>query len=139
MMLLEPSVQVRETAAEQLEERQSDWASSKPVIILDIFWNMAFLAIGVTVLGLSVKENPCVPLRLWIVGYLLQGLFHSVCVIMKYRRRRIASSSVLEQNGGVLNFSSESDAEGSPTEQLQENDRNKLSFFLFIYFSVIYF
>lgn len=72
LMLREPSVRVRETAAEQLEERQSDWAYSKPVIILDILWNTAFVLMAVIVLGLSLEEKPSVPLRLWIWGYGLQ-------------------------------------------------------------------
>lgn len=35
LMLREPSVRVREPAAEQLEERQSYWAYSRPIIVLD--------------------------------------------------------------------------------------------------------
>ena len=80
---------VRETAAEQLEERQSDWAYSKPVVILDIIWNFAFVAVAAGVLVLSRKENPGVPLRLWILGYGLQCVLHMVCVYVEYRRRRV--------------------------------------------------
>ncbi|KAK4848152.1 hypothetical protein QYF36_009818 [Acer negundo] len=87
MMLREPSVRVRETAAEQLEERQSDWAYSKPIIVLDVLWNLAFVVIAVVVLGLSIEERPDVPLRLWIVGYALQCLFHVSCVFVEYKRR----------------------------------------------------
>ncbi|CAN1253700.1 E3 ubiquitin-protein ligase At1g12760 [Linum perenne] len=79
---------VRETAAEQLEERQSDWAYSKPVVILDIIWNFAFVAAAVAVLILSREERPNMPLRLWIVGYGMQCLLHMVCVCVEYRRRR---------------------------------------------------
>ena len=68
MLLREPSVRVREHAAEQLEERQSDWAYSKPIIFLDILWNLAFVGTAIVVLCLSVKEEPEVPLRLWLVG-----------------------------------------------------------------------
>ncbi|XP_034887995.1 E3 ubiquitin-protein ligase At4g11680 isoform X1 [Populus alba] len=87
-MMREPSMLVRETAAEQLEERQSDWAYSKPVVILDIIWNFAFVAVAAGVLVLSRKENPGVPLRLWILGYGLQCVLHMVCVCVEYRRRR---------------------------------------------------
>ncbi|XP_050228582.1 E3 ubiquitin-protein ligase At1g12760-like isoform X2 [Mercurialis annua] len=87
-MMREPSMLVRETAAEQLEERQSDWAYSKPVVILDMIWNFAFVAVAVTVLVLSGYENPSMPLRLWIVGYGLQCVLHMVCVCVEYRRRR---------------------------------------------------
>ena len=58
LMLRESSVRVRETAAEQLEERQSDWAYSKPIIVLDVLWNMAFVVMAVVVLGLSLEEKP---------------------------------------------------------------------------------
>ena len=84
----EPSMVVRETAAEQLEERQSDWAYSKPVVVLDILWNFAFVVAGVTVLVLSRNESPSAPLRLWILGYALQCVVHVACVCVEYRRRR---------------------------------------------------
>ncbi|XP_012086976.1 E3 ubiquitin-protein ligase At1g12760 isoform X2 [Jatropha curcas] len=87
-MMREPSMLVRETAAEQLEERQSDWAYSKPVVILDIIWNFAFVAVAVAVLILSREEHPSMPLRLWIIGYGFQCVLHMVCVFVEYRRRR---------------------------------------------------
>ncbi|XP_027360641.1 E3 ubiquitin-protein ligase At1g12760-like [Abrus precatorius] len=87
-MMREPSMLVREAAAEQLEERQSDWAYSKPVVVLDIVWNFAFVVVAATVLVLSVSEAPGMPLRLWIVGYALQCILHMVCVCVEYRRRR---------------------------------------------------
>ncbi|KAK7256694.1 hypothetical protein RIF29_30151 [Crotalaria pallida] len=132
MMLREPSVRVRETAAAQLEERQSDWAHSKPVVVLDVLWNFAFLAVGATVLGLSAKEEPCVPLRAWIVVYLLQGVVHSLCVVVEFRRRRrrrgqlSSSSSVLEGNGErEWSFSSESDDDYS--SQFMEGEGNSIT------------
>ncbi|XP_022720109.1 E3 ubiquitin-protein ligase At1g12760-like isoform X4 [Durio zibethinus] len=91
-MMREPSMLVRETAAEQLEERQSDWAYSKPVVILDIVWNFAFVAVALGVLVLSRNEWPKMPLRLWIIGYALQCLLHMVCVCVEYRRRRMRQS-----------------------------------------------
>ncbi|ESQ38318.1 hypothetical protein EUTSA_v10028703mg [Eutrema salsugineum] len=87
-MMREPSMLVRETAAEQLEERQSDWAYSKPVVFLDILWNLAFVAIGVAVLILSRDERPNMPLRVWVVGYGIQCGLHMACVCFEYRRRR---------------------------------------------------
>ncbi|KAL1219182.1 E3 ubiquitin-protein ligase [Cardamine amara subsp. amara] len=92
MMLREPSVRVREVAAEQLEERQSEWAYSKPIIFLDIVWNFLFVIASIVILGFSSEENPDVPLRLWIIGYNLQCLFHVGCVIAEYKRRREANS-----------------------------------------------
>ncbi|KAK9033504.1 hypothetical protein V6N11_018535 [Hibiscus sabdariffa] len=44
-MMREPSMLVRETATEQLEERQRNWAYSKSSMVLDIIWNMAFLVV----------------------------------------------------------------------------------------------
>ena len=84
----EPSVAVRETAAEHLEERQTDWAYSKPVVVLDLLWNLAFVAVAAAVLAASTGESPAVPLRVWIAGYVLQCLLHTLCVTVEYRRRR---------------------------------------------------
>ncbi|CAM0905744.1 unnamed protein product [Alopecurus aequalis] len=83
----EPSVAVRETAAEHLEERQTDWAYSKPVVVLDVLWNLAFVAVAAAVLAASLTESPAVPLRFWIAGYVLQCLLHVLCVVVEYRRR----------------------------------------------------
>ncbi|KAL3743473.1 hypothetical protein ACJRO7_018724 [Eucalyptus globulus] len=88
MMLREPSMQVRENAAEQLETRQSDWAYSKPIVALDILWNLAFVGVALGVVALSPNERPEVPLRLWIVVYALQCLFHVACVVAEFKRRR---------------------------------------------------
>ncbi|CAN1236884.1 E3 ubiquitin-protein ligase At4g11680 [Linum grandiflorum] len=96
LLLREPSVRVRENAAEQLEERQTDWSYSTPVIALDVLWNLAFVAIAAVALVMSVDEKPGVPLRLWIVGYGLQCLLHIGCVVGEYRRRR----RVLNLRGG---------------------------------------
>ncbi|KAK9003556.1 hypothetical protein V6N11_084198 [Hibiscus sabdariffa] len=92
-MMREPSMLVRETAAEQLEERQSDWAYSKPVVILDIIWNLAFVVVAIGVLVLSRDERPDMPLRLWIIGYAFQCFLHMVCVCVEYKRRRRRQST----------------------------------------------
>ncbi|KAK3434425.1 hypothetical protein EUGRSUZ_D01910 [Eucalyptus grandis] len=109
-MMREPSMLVRETAAEQLEERQSDWAYSKPVVVLDVLWNFAFVAVAVGVLIVSRGENPTMPLRVWIVGYGLQCVLHVACVVDEYRRRQRrwrlrqqsprSDSSLEEENSG---------------------------------------
>ncbi|KAM2531875.1 hypothetical protein PS1_000558 [Malus domestica] len=88
MRLREPSVRVRENAVEELEERQNFWAYSKPAIILDLLWNLVFVIVGFTVLGLSVEEKPLVPIRVWVVGYILLCVVHVGCVVAQYRRRR---------------------------------------------------
>lgn len=96
-MMREPSMLVRESAAEQLEERQSDWAYSKPVVVLDFVWNLAFVAVAASVLVLSSHEKPDAPLRVWIVGYGLQCAMHMVCVCVEYRRRSSRILSVEDQ------------------------------------------
>lgn len=130
MMLREPSVRVRETAAEQLEERQSDWAYSKPIIVLDVLWNMAFVAMAVVVLGLSLEEKPDVPLRLWISGYGLQCLFHAACVLVEYKRRNERRVSDLQNNDdsdfGLSQSGSETgDSEDYETEQLNSGGETR--------------
>ncbi|XP_040990332.1 LOW QUALITY PROTEIN: E3 ubiquitin-protein ligase At1g12760-like [Juglans microcarpa x Juglans regia] len=112
-MMREPSMLVRETAAEQLEERQSDWAYSKPVVVLDIIWNFAFVVIAATVMVLSRNESPRMPLRLWIVGYALQCVLHMVCVCVEYRKRqrrrrsRLAAFNSVESGGNLSTGSRE--------------------------------
>lgn len=126
MMLREPSVRVRERAATEVENRQREWAYSKPVVALDIAWNLSFLVVSVVVLGLSSEEEPCVPLRVWILGYLLQGLVHSVCVVLEFRRRRRGNhledddDSVLE-SGLRWRFSSESESDFASEHESEEN------------------
>ncbi|PIN21997.1 hypothetical protein CDL12_05297 [Handroanthus impetiginosus] len=83
----EPSVRVREAAAEQIEERQSDWAYSKPIVILDLVWNLAFVIVSISILISSRHERTSMPLRLWIVGYCLQCVLHMVCVCAEYKKR----------------------------------------------------
>ncbi|CAG7897597.1 unnamed protein product [Brassica rapa] len=59
----EPSMVVREAAAKQLEERQSDWAYSKPIVVLDIVWNLAFVSMAGAILVMARNEHPIMPLR----------------------------------------------------------------------------
>ncbi len=87
-IMREPSMLVRESAAEQLEERQSDWAYSRPVVVLDLIWNLAFVHVALAVLMLSKDEKPRTPLRVWVLGYSLQCILHMLCVCCEYRRRR---------------------------------------------------
>lgn len=116
-MMREPSMLVREAAAEQLEERQGDWAYSKPVVVLDIVWNLAFVIVAGTVLVLSVSEAPGMPLRLWIVGYALQCVLHMVCVCVEYRRRR------RHQRAASLNSVSAQDRVGDSSGNLSVSSR----------------
>ncbi|KAE8665829.1 E3 ubiquitin-protein ligase [Hibiscus syriacus] len=123
LMLREPSVRVRETAAEQLEERQSDWSYSKPAIILDIIWNSAFVVLAVVVLGLSREEKPTVPLRLWVSGYGLQCLFRVACVIVEYKIRNERSLPGLQNNED--SDSGPNSQSESETEELNGGDETR--------------
>ncbi|KAJ8541916.1 hypothetical protein K7X08_016782 [Anisodus acutangulus] len=133
-LMREPSMRVREAAAEQIEERQSGWAYSKPIVILDLLWNLAFVILSISVLILSRNESPSMPLRLWIVGYALQSVLHMVCVFVEYRRRHLLNlsgnlsnsgqrSGRLSWNSGVGNLSSESDG-GEASDYLSERRQN---------------
>ncbi|XVF33389.1 hypothetical protein REPUB_Repub17cG0164300 [Reevesia pubescens] len=133
LMLREPSVRVRENAAEQLEDSQSYWAYSKPIIVLDILWNMAFVIVAVLVLELSLEEKPNVPLRLWISGYGLQCLFHVASVAVEYKRRNERRVFDLQNNEYPdlgLNSQSRSetgDSEDYETEELNSGDETSVA------------
>ncbi|KAG8363342.1 hypothetical protein BUALT_Bualt19G0012500 [Buddleja alternifolia] len=111
----EPSARVREAATEQIEERQSDWAYSKPIVILDLIWNIAFIIVSISVLIMSRNEAPSVPLRLWIVGYALQCFLHIACVYVEYSKRyslrnlEASETSQLSYSRNYSNSSSGSD------------------------------
>ncbi|KAF7137912.1 hypothetical protein RHSIM_Rhsim07G0020100 [Rhododendron simsii] len=137
-MMREPSRRVREAAAEQIEERQSDWAYSRPIVILDLVWNLAFLVVSAVVLAVSWKESPAMPLRLWIVGYAMQCVLHMVCVSFEYRRRWLQQQIITSgdnlnsrRSGGGgwwrrmnSNSSSESD-EGEPRDYIPERPQSE--------------
>ncbi|KAJ4778591.1 E3 ubiquitin-protein ligase [Rhynchospora pubera] len=86
-IMREPSVVVRDTAVEHIEERQSDWAYSKPVVVLDLLWNLMFVAVAGAMYVSSRHERPDMPLRVWVAGYVLQCVVHMVCVWLEYKRR----------------------------------------------------
>ncbi|KAH0899911.1 hypothetical protein HID58_049479 [Brassica napus] len=83
----EPSMLVRESAVEQLEERQNDWADSKSVVVLDFVCNLAFVSVDAFVIVLSSDEKSNTPLRVLIIGYGLQCVMHMFCVCVEYRKR----------------------------------------------------
>ncbi|XP_065853668.1 E3 ubiquitin protein ligase RIE1-like isoform X1 [Euphorbia lathyris] len=61
---------------------------SKPVMVLDLIWNLAFVLVSVVVLFSATRERPSTPLRFWVLGYSLQCLFHVAFVYFQYRIRR---------------------------------------------------
>ncbi|XP_031113177.1 E3 ubiquitin-protein ligase At1g63170-like [Ipomoea triloba] len=128
-MMREPSMRVREAAAEQIEERQSDWAYSKPIVILDLIWNLAFIVVSISVLVMSREESPLMPLRLWIIGYACQCVLHMVCVFVEFRRRRSSPESLSSRRisgsrgWSSANSSSESDEEtGDYAPERRQNE-----------------
>eukprot|EP01018_Ginkgo_biloba_P032447 Gb_36319 [translate_table: standard] len=127
-MMREPSRLVRETAADQLEETQTDWAYSRPVVVLDLVWNLVFVIIAVAVLVLSANESPRRPLRVWIVGYALQCSLHMVCVWFEYIRRRAEISRGDHGNSGVSAVSDEevNDTNGDTNVEEEAGDTEEL-------------
>ncbi|CAA3021418.1 E3 ubiquitin- ligase At1g63170-like [Olea europaea subsp. europaea] len=131
----ETSVRVREAAADQLEERQSDWAYSKPIVLLDLIWNLAFVIVSISVLIMSRKESPSMPIRLWIVGYALQCVLHMVCVCVEYKKRYVQRNLEGSSRDGIRysrNYSNSSsgsddgDDEEYDSEQRQDNEETSV-------------
>ncbi|CAK9135583.1 unnamed protein product [Ilex paraguariensis] len=121
-----PSMLVRETAARQLEERRADWGYSKPVVALDMMWNLSFVIVSVVMLIATVEERPNVPIRLWICGYALQCFVHVVLVGVEYRRRntrrRRTQETVIQRAGWNSDANDSEDEEGSFGASNQSSD-----------------
>ncbi|KAJ0974946.1 hypothetical protein J5N97_016911 [Dioscorea zingiberensis] len=105
------AARVRETAARQLEERRAEWGYSRPIVALDIVWNLAFAAAAAAVLAASVHERPHTPLRVWVAGYALQCVVHVALVYAEYRRRRTGRRGLED---GVV---AASESEGNESEE----------------------
>ncbi|KAJ8450188.1 hypothetical protein Cgig2_033382 [Carnegiea gigantea] len=117
-MMTEQSVRVREAAAEQIDERQSDWAYSTPIVVLDLLWNTIFVMVIIVMLILSWDERSQVPLRTWLVGYGVQCILHMVCVCLEYSKRRREMSLGFRNGSGSgsnsnLNLDSRSNSSSS--------------------------
>ncbi|KAF3685437.1 putative F-box protein PP2-A13-like [Capsicum annuum] len=100
LMMREPS--------DQHDDQQSNWAYSKPVVIIDVVWYFMYVIAAILVLVLSRNENPEMPLRVWIVGYSLLCLLHVVCVLLEYKRRGYGRSSFAGEGFGNSNEGSSS-------------------------------
>ncbi|KAL2536473.1 RING/U-box superfamily protein [Forsythia ovata] len=120
-VMREPSVRVRETAAEQIEERQSDWAYSKPIVILDLIWNLAFVIVSITVMIMSRNESPSMPLRLWILGYALQCVLHMVCVLVEYKKRYL-QRNLEGSSRGRVSYSRNYSNSSSGSDEVESGD-----------------
>ncbi|KAG2685360.1 hypothetical protein I3760_10G121800 [Carya illinoinensis] len=60
---------------------------SKPILVLDLVWNLAFLIVAVVVLLSTFEERPSTPLRVWLCGYSLQCVLHVSFVYLEYLKR----------------------------------------------------
>lgn len=105
------STLVRETAAMQLEERRIHWGYSRPVVALDIVWNLAFAVAAAVTLASTTGERPNVLIRLWVSGYAVQCVVHATLVWVEYRRRTRRRRSI-EDGGQEV-----TDSEGNESEE----------------------
>ncbi|KAK4377836.1 hypothetical protein RND71_004132 [Anisodus tanguticus] len=73
-----------------LQQNQSfddDYGYSRPIVVLDVLWNLAFVLVSCFVLLTTIGEKPSTPLRLWIGGYALQCLLHVGFIWIEFQRR----------------------------------------------------
>ncbi|KAK7387887.1 hypothetical protein VNO78_22685 [Psophocarpus tetragonolobus] len=66
---------------------QNNKTYSKPVVALDMTWNMAFVVVSMVILACTVKEKPNTLIRWWICGYTLQCLVDATLMWLEYSRR----------------------------------------------------
>ncbi|KAF9599344.1 hypothetical protein IFM89_036801 [Coptis chinensis] len=69
------------------DDYQTNWPYSKPVVIVDVLWNLAFVLVSLILLFSTFQERPSTPLRLWIAGYAFQCVLHVAFVYFDHRRR----------------------------------------------------
>lgn len=116
-----PSILVRETAARELEQRRADWGYSKPVVVLDMLWNSAFVVVSVVMLILTADEHPNTPVRLWICGYAAQCLVHVVLVWVEYQRRNARRIRDEERQQGSDYINDSEDEDGGVSSRLSSS------------------
>ncbi|GJP45683.1 hypothetical protein CLOM_g5039 [Closterium sp. NIES-68] len=104
------------SAPEQLPDPQpSTWAYSRPVVILDAFWNLAFVVVTAITLFISQArhEHPPAPLSIWLLGYAVQCAVHVICVLLEHERResrrRGDGGGYAERTGGQRERGGEED------------------------------
>uniref|UniRef100_A0A1J3EUW4 RING-type E3 ubiquitin transferase n=1 Tax=Noccaea caerulescens TaxID=107243 RepID=A0A1J3EUW4_NOCCA len=110
------SMLVRETAAQELEDRRADWGYSKPIVALDMLWNTAFVIVAIVMLLITMDENPNVPIRVWICGYALQCLVHVVLVWLEFRKR----NATRRRGGGDLESGEEAASVGGRSHDSED-------------------
>ncbi|GJP43402.1 hypothetical protein CLOM_g2866 [Closterium sp. NIES-68] len=89
-LMRQQSIRVRDAASEELEERQSNWAYSRPIVLLDTLWNLIFVLVAIATLAISRTHNeePSAPLGVWLMGYAAQCIIHIICVLVEFDRRQ---------------------------------------------------
>ncbi|KAM7256203.1 hypothetical protein ACFE04_011944 [Oxalis oulophora] len=70
------------------EDGGGDVYYPKPIVILDVIWNLSFVVVALVVLLTSVTEKPSTPLRVWLLVYALQCVLHVLLVYLDYLRKR---------------------------------------------------
>lgn len=123
------SMLVRETAARELDERRADWGYSKPVVALDIMWNLSFVIASIVMLICTADENPTVPIRVWVCGYALQCLVHVILVWIEYKKR-----NPRPRRNGNRGTVEDNDFENEEYESIGISNSYRLALFL-CYFS----
>ncbi|XP_060177221.1 E3 ubiquitin-protein ligase At4g11680-like isoform X1 [Lycium barbarum] len=69
------------------DDDYGDYGYSRPIVVLDVIWNLAFVLVSCFVLLTTIGEKPSTPLRLWIGGYALQCLLHVGFIWIEFQRR----------------------------------------------------
>lgn len=78
----------------------SDYGYSRPIVFLDVIWNLAFVVVSCFVLLTTIGEHPSTPLRLWIGGYALQCLLHVGFIWVEFQRRNFDDFDDVNFDGG---------------------------------------
>ncbi|OVA12166.1 zinc finger protein [Macleaya cordata] len=122
------STLVRETAAMQLEERRADWGYSKPVVALDIAWNLVFTIVSVVMIFSTLNEKPNSPIRVWILGYALQCVVHVIMVWLEYRRRSVRRNRNVEDGTRTSDSDvNDSEDEGGDSAGIRSGSRSSVA------------
>ncbi|KAK9051259.1 hypothetical protein SSX86_027886 [Deinandra increscens subsp. villosa] len=109
------SLMVRENVALQLEDWRENWGYSFPVVVMDVLWNLAFVAVAFATMFWFAREETNVKLRVWICVHSMQCVLHVVFLLLEYRRMRRRISTA----GPVYSLASSS----SSSEAENELDR----------------
>ncbi|KAL2320591.1 hypothetical protein Fmac_029560 [Flemingia macrophylla] len=66
------------------DDDDGDCAYSRAVLVLDMVWNLAFVAVTAAVLLSTLRESPTTPLRLWLSGYAFECVLHMAFVYLEF-------------------------------------------------------